>query len=341
MPFIEDILRYKNLSLVGMEKNTGKTEVLNYILGRLPSDVRTCVTSIGIDGETTDQVTETRKPEIFLRNGMLFSTSEKHYPLRKIVSKIIDISSESTSLGRIITAEALSCGTVLLSGPASTSSLKRWIGEMEQTGCDLTIVDGALSRMSSASAAICDAMILSTGTALSINIETLVRKTAFQVEMIRLPLAGRDDIELFEKYDTGICIIDKESGKVIELESLSALAMKESEKAVLQQSEKIYLSGALTDKFLNAITGAERKINKEVIIKDFTKIFISAATYGSFLRKGGKISVLNRTKLIAICINPIAPSGYRVDSEELKRRIEEATGVKTFDIWGGRKFVKK
>ena len=35
MPFIEEILKYKSLSIVGMEKNTGKTECLNYILGRI------------------------------------------------------------------------------------------------------------------------------------------------------------------------------------------------------------------------------------------------------------------------------------------------------------------
>ena len=35
MPFIGEILKYKSLSIVGMEKNTGKTECLNYIIDRL------------------------------------------------------------------------------------------------------------------------------------------------------------------------------------------------------------------------------------------------------------------------------------------------------------------
>ena len=35
MPFIEDILKHKSLSIVGLEKNTGKTECLNYVLSRL------------------------------------------------------------------------------------------------------------------------------------------------------------------------------------------------------------------------------------------------------------------------------------------------------------------
>ena len=35
MPFTGDILQYKSMSIVGLEKNTGKTECLNYILKRL------------------------------------------------------------------------------------------------------------------------------------------------------------------------------------------------------------------------------------------------------------------------------------------------------------------
>ena len=37
MPFIKEILKYDSLSIVGLEKNVGKTECLNYILSRLPA----------------------------------------------------------------------------------------------------------------------------------------------------------------------------------------------------------------------------------------------------------------------------------------------------------------
>ena len=58
MPFIKEILNYESLSIVGLEKNVGKTECLNYILYRLPLEkIKVAVTSIGIDGENKDQVT--------------------------------------------------------------------------------------------------------------------------------------------------------------------------------------------------------------------------------------------------------------------------------------------
>ena len=52
MPFVENIRNYRSLSIVGLEKNTGKTVCLNYLLGRLDKlGISTAVTSIGVDGE--------------------------------------------------------------------------------------------------------------------------------------------------------------------------------------------------------------------------------------------------------------------------------------------------
>ena len=115
MPFVHELLNYRSVAVVGMEKNCGKTECLNYIIRRLPLHERkVCVTSIGLDGERTDQVTRTPKPEIVLREGMFFSTSETHYRARRMVSEIVDISDETTALGRLITAKVVSEGKVSL-----------------------------------------------------------------------------------------------------------------------------------------------------------------------------------------------------------------------------------
>ena len=52
MGFVDDISDYRSLAIVGLEKNTGKTECLNYILRRIKDSAdRFALTSIGIDGE--------------------------------------------------------------------------------------------------------------------------------------------------------------------------------------------------------------------------------------------------------------------------------------------------
>lgn len=184
---IEDLLRQRSCSVVGLEKNTGKTVCLNYLLQHLPVETRVAITSIGLDGESRDQVTGTKKPEIRLRTNMVFATSEKHYRMRHLESEILSISEERTALGRLVTARVRQTGNVILSGPGATESIRRWMQEVRPYA-DLVLVDGALSRMSLASPTICESMVLATGAAFSANIDTLVRQTAFVVELINLPL---------------------------------------------------------------------------------------------------------------------------------------------------------
>jgi hypothetical protein len=309
MPFIQDILNYRSVSIVGLEKNTGKTECLNYILNRLPlSEVCVAVTSIGLDGESLDQVTSTVKPEIIIREGMVFATSEKHYKQRKVLSELFQVSDETTALGRVVTAKALSNGKVLLSGPSSGSALKRWMDTLEQFNIDLIIVDGALSRLSTASPAISEAMILSTGAALSANIRELVSKTAFIVDMINLPLCidGEVDVMISSFVDF--------NGDI------------------LKGCRRIGLEGALTDRLLNMVRNELSNGNIELVVNDFTKIFISSASYRSFIKRGGRISVRMRSKLIAVCVNPISPSGYVLDSDTLCGVLSEVINLPVYDI---------
>ena len=209
MPFIKEILKCDSLSIVGLEKNVGKTECLNYILLRLPlHETKVAVTSIGIDGESKDQVTGTKKPEIYLREGILFSTAETFYRRKKLVSEVVDIMNERSSLGRVVTGRVEIGGKIMLSGPSSTPSLKRWVASVRELGAGLTIIDGAISRLSLASPAVSKATILSTGAALSSNLGTLVGKTAYVVELINLPAVQQSLFERLDLIESGVWGVD-------------------------------------------------------------------------------------------------------------------------------------
>jgi hypothetical protein len=309
MPFIDEILKYRSVSIVGLEKNTGKTESLNYIINRLPTDYfSVAVTSIGLDGESLDQVTSTAKPEITMKEGMLFGTSEKHYRERKILSELYDVSDVTTALGRVVTAKALQEGKILLSGPSSGSALKRWMSSLNNFGIDLILVDGALSRLSTASPAISEAMVLSTGAAFSANIKDLVARTSFVVDLINLPFFAGKETET-------------------EISSFSDLGTD-----VIRNHTVIGVEGALTNRLLQAVKNELPKGEKELVVHDFTRIFVSPDLYRSFIRRGGRISVRMKSKLIAICVNPVAPNGIVLDSDLLCSTLSAAIGLPVYDI---------
>lgn len=332
MPFINEILKYDSLSIVGLEKNVGKTECLNYILYRLPlQEKRVAVTSIGIDGENKDQVTSTKKPEIFLREGMYFSTAESHYKERRLVSELVEITNERSSLGRIVTAKVSVGGKALISGPSSGVSLRRWVAGMEKFGIDLTIIDGAISRLSSASPAISKAMILSTGAAFSSNIQTLVQKTKFVVEMIGLPKLVDSTRDALCDIESGVWGVDNDDN-IIDFGLTSALAISSLKVDITKGMRIIYTVGALTDKLLKLVSDSKNIRNVTLVVKDFTKIFVSETAYRVFCNRGGKIMVLQKSKLIAVCVNPTAPNGYVLDSDILCRKLEEALKLPVYDI---------
>ena len=331
LPFIDEILRYDSLSIVGLEKNTGKTECLKYVLERLPvQDKRIAVTSIGIDGETVDQVTRTQKPEIALREGMYFGTSEMHYRQRRLVSELIDVSDENTSLGRVVTARALTGGKILLSGPSSASGLRRWMGEMRRHDIDLVIIDGALSRMSSASPAVSQSMILATGAAYSVSMSTLVSKTAHVVDLVNLELTSEANILKLMPLDKGVWFIDKE-GALHGLDAVTSLS-RDIHFEGMADCATLYVAGALVDGFLEKVRKNKSLKQVELVVRDFTKIFVSPQQFRLFIKSGGHLTVLQRSKLIAVTVNPTSPSGYVLDSDTLCGKLSEAIQLPVYDL---------
>ena len=331
MPFIEELIKYKSCSIVGLEKNTGKTECFNYVLQRLPLETkRIAVSSIGIDGETTDQVTKTAKPEIFLREGMYFGTSEKHYLIKRLSSELLEISNENTSLGNIVIGKALTPGKILLSGPSSSSGLRRWMDEMKKYNIDLTIIDGALSRMSLASPTVSESMILATGAAYSANINTLVQKTAFVVQMINLDITSQENYNTFNYIKNGVWAID-EDGVLHDLKVASSLSTNINTDG-LKKCRTLFVSGALTDNFVNNIRQNRIFNETELVVRDFTKIFLTPMTYNSFVNGKRKITVLQKSKLIAVCVNPTSPNGIVLDSEKLCNTLSEAIKLPVYDL---------
>ncbi|MBQ0024502.1 MAG: hypothetical protein KBT00_02090 [Bacteroidales bacterium] len=309
MPFIGEILKYRSVSVVGLAKNAGKTECLNYIIERLPIDYfNVAVTSVGIDGESLDQVTSTAKPEIRLREGMFFATSEKHYRQKRLLSELYDVSDETTALGRVVTAKALAEGKVLLSGPSSAVGLRRWMSSLKDFGVDLVLIDGALSRMSSASPVVSEAMILSTGAAVSANIRELVARTAYMVELIELPL---------------YCGTEPE----VSVSSFSDLTGES-----FRNASVVKVEGALTDRLLQAVKNELVNGERELVVNDFTRVFASRDLYHAFVKRGGRVSVRMKSRLLAVCVNPVAPNGIVMDSDLLCRTLSDEIGLPVYDI---------
>lgn len=327
MELSEKIALYGSVAVAGLAKNVGKTVTLNYLLRESHrKGLPVGVTSIGIDGESLDLVTSTPKPEIRLGEGVLFATSEAHYRLRKIESEVVGLSRRSTSLGRVVTARTLSGGKVLLSGPSDTASLSFLIKEFNDLGAATVLVDGALSRMSLASPAVTEAMVLATGAAVSPDIAGIVAKTAHACFLTKLPAADPALSLRLASLPAGVWGID-EDGEPHSLGIASAVDLEKAKQKIFEFGTTVYASGVVSGAFVKYLSMQKEIAFTKLIVRDFTRIFADAPTLKVFFARGGKIEVLNRTRLLALTVNPINPKGYRVDRERLIAELQKKVDV--------------
>ena len=330
--FIDNICAQKSVSFVGMAKNTGKTECLKWVLSACAKRGELIgITTIGLDGESCDQVTGTEKPEIYLTPDMLFVTSEKLYHERKLTSEILSVSRQSTALGRLVTARAITPGKVLLSGPVSTGRIKEVIAELHQYGAAHVFVDGALSRKSLGSPSVTEGLVLATGAAVSPNLSELVRKTKFVCEMIDLErFCSPVETELLD-IENGIYALD-DDGSIVDLGISSAFLLEQNRDRLFSHGHRLFVSGAISDKILDFLRCQPDIGKTQVIIKDFTKNFATPMAVHAFQQKGGKITVLLRPRLLGVCANPWSPAGYVMDSDRLCSELTQALHVPVMDV---------
>lgn len=332
MPFIERLIKNRSVCIIGLEKNVGKTETLNYILNRLKnSNLKIGITSIGIDGELLDQVTGTAKPEIEIVEGMYFATSEKHYKDKNFWAEVLDVTDETTPLGRVVIGKALNDGKILLSGPVSSYLIKKIIDKFSMKGVDLTLVDGALNRLSVGAPVITDGIVLATGGAVSLDIKEIIKKTAYTIELLNIEKVD----ENFKKKIVGaegIYKINLLDGIIEKLEIKSILFFHQIKENIFKNGDGIYTSGAITDRFIEMVIKQEWIRGFTVVVTDFTKIFVSKENLNRYRRAGGEIKVLDKTNLLAITVNPTSPTGRLLSSEEIIGELKKYTDVPVVDI---------
>ncbi len=328
---INRILPLRSLSIVGMAKNTGKTVCLNYILEHLKAtDKIISVTSIGIDGEKTDLVTQTEKPEVTLSEGTYFVTSEYHYRQRRLLSEICELSEETTSLGRLVTARVLQEGKVILSGPSSTNRIRDMIARMKEMDIDLTIVDGALSRKSPASPAVTDGLVLTTGAAIAPDLNTIVSKTGFVFQLTQLPEYETSMKDELTQSASGIYAI--ENDELHRLPIASSLLFTKCKDKLFSHGNTLFVSGIITDNMLDYLRMQPNIKDITLVVKDFTKVFVTPFVLKGFMQKGGKLMVVKKPNLLAMCVNPTSPSGLKLDSLQLREALATVVHVPIYDV---------
>jgi hypothetical protein len=315
------------LALVGLAKNTGKTETLTAILAdHAAAGRRVGVTSIGRDGEERDAIdARIAKPRIRLAAGDLVATTGALLRASALAHVRLHQTGIRTPLGEVVIAQLQEPGIVEVAGPNIAADVRAVSESMGACGAEQVLIDGAIDRRAASSPAVADGLVMATGAVLSEDIEQVVRLTRDAVELVRLPLAGDgladdgEDVPL-----TRAMVLGSEPAEISRL-------LREHPRA-----RTFTVEGALSGRFLESLLAAKRERGGRelrITVTDPTKVFLSGRGPGWYRRQGLAIEVLQAIELMAITVNPVAPRSHRFHSDLLRDLIEEAIAdVPVFDV---------
>ena len=293
---------FRTLSIVGMCKNAGKTTVLNRLLGLSGGRVLG-LTSIGRDGESTDVVTGTEKPGIFVPEGTLIATAKDLLSLSDITQEIVETTGIPTPLGEVVLVRARSAGFVQLGGPSITAQLKTVSDRFFSEGCEQVIIDGALGRKSLGARTLAEGVILCTGASYDMRMEKVVRDTANVFRVMRLKKAEN----VPEECNLPLSELLKSRGEAL-------------------------ITGALTDSAVVPLLKSGALRNVRLVVKDPSKVLVSPDTLEKLAIRNVALETVEAAEVLCVTINPVSAYGWKFDPDAFKAAMAAAVDVPVINV---------
>jgi hypothetical protein len=329
-PLSELIAPARRLALVGLAKNTGKTETLAALLRELEERGRRVgVTSVGRDGEERDVIDiRIEKPRVELCTGSLLATTDALLRAAAVPHEIVCETGVRTPLGRVLITRLLARGTVEVAGPSAAADVRAVADAMLAAGADQVLIDGAIDRRAASSPAVSDGLVMSTGAALHEEIEQVVVHTRDAVELVRLPEVHEPHVRELVATKAASMLIGVPGEEPLTLHPRFVLTGAATDIAPLLRARPtarhLAVRGALCETFMAGLLSAAGGRELELVVADATKVFLADHGVEWYRRQGLSIAVLASIDLRAITVNPVAPQSHRFDSPHLRGLLEDA-----------------
>lgn len=311
------------VTVIGLCKNAGKTTALCRLIAELAEE-RLAVTSVGRDGERTDVVTGTEKPEIWVRAGTLFATAKGLLPTCDVTVEVVSTTDVLTPLGQVAVFRALSDGCVQLAGPSAVGQLVPLAEAFRELGAQRLLIDGAAGRKSLAAAGENSCAILCVGASMEGGVEHIAAETAHVCALF-----GAESISL-EHQDARFALFDLE-GRPRPLETGADGQPLWSK--LPREDCVLWVSGGVTTPMIRAL--ARRGAPTTVAAPDATHFLFDRAAAQLFERHGGKLRVERQLNIAAVCANPWSAYGTHLDRNELLSALRGAVKIPVVDIKEG------
>ena len=300
---VGQLRQVQSMSIVGMCKNAGKTTMLNWLLSHTGRQQILGLTSIGRDGESTDVVTGTEKPSIFVPAGTLIATAKDMIRLGDVTKEILVTTGIPTPLGEVIILRARSDGYVQLAGPSITTQLREVSRIFFELGATQSIIDGALGRKSLGARNVADGIVLCTGASYHMNMDKVIEDTANFCRLMDLPKAETLPPEAAEGLEN--CL--KEHGEA-------------------------YFPGALTDTMVIPLLRSGLLRKSRLVVADPSKVLLKPDTLDKLAVREVALQTRDAARTLCVTVNPVSAYGWKFDKDVFIDRMRQSVKVPVINV---------
>ncbi len=301
----------KSLSLIGNTKNAGKTTVLNNIIYNNTEKILG-ITSIGLDGESTDKVTNTKKPLIFCKPGTIICTSEKCISESNAYLEILQTIDNYSSYGKLVICRVLSHGYILLSGPSTLTDLIKVKEKLLYYKVDTIITDGAFDKKAFALDE--ENIILCIGASYSNSMKDTISNAVCLYKKIMINKTNFKHAESIFKNEKFLIGIYDNNFKKVDVSSGYDISSILNEEYKLNCDNKILINCPFTDQIAKFILNNKKQLIKnEFIINSGSSIICDCKLLNLLYDEEILITQVNSKKILTVTINPYSATGNSYD----------------------------
>jgi hypothetical protein len=313
---------HQTIGVIGLAKNTGKTTTLNYMIENIDAKV-IGLTSIGLDGESLDQINFLPKPKIRVKKGMIIANASSCLDYCQLNYEVLKHTHFQTAIGEIKIVRILEEGYMMIAGPSSNNELNEVLSLMKNDAT-MIIVDGAFNRMTFSNISELDQIILASGASYHPNMKKTVEETSFVVDLFGSPKT-REKLEF--KHPIEI-ITDQNS---YHLEDKKESTLKTFFKKNNEIIKVIYIKGAITQKMIHLLI-KEDIHHIKLVMDDPTKLLIGHDYQSFFINRKIRFEVLKTTPISCVTINPWSPNGMHYDATLFYESMRQNLDIPVFNV---------
>lgn len=311
----------RNLAVVGICKNAGKTTLLNHLLALLNS-ARVGVFSTGIDGEEQDSVFRVPKPSVVLNPGTLFCCDTPSLNAHGAAVTVLESLQDGGPQRPLWLARTELPIRTSIAGPASVRDQVLMAQKLHACGAEKVLIDGSLDRKSISLSPAVDALILLIGASfgpLSSIVNELRRLLLLNGLEVENELTASPEDQAFLQGTQRICV--HSDGRWQETGLNTLLGCEQEFLSLLERSpDAVFIPGACTDTVFTKLCDSLKVHGVQLIVRHPECLKLSLPRLERCLKELA-VSTLLPFRIREIYLNSTAIGFNQSDAESWRARL--------------------